>query len=222
MKADEVRDVRFLSGGYDASQVEELLRRIAAELDAGRTAGPLIADAAFRRARAGQAGYETDAADWFLYQLLRQEDHDELTPMSADPWRDLAMGNYFTRSGPGDLAEGTAAPSWRAVRGYDSGWNGLTGWDHIGYPGDLGGGTRPSFQGSISIDKTIGRTSDEYLNQKADIWPGQSGGPFFDWFGSDPCPSVVGVQSAQNSSNNSAGGGNYIPSMVNQARNNFP
>ena len=111
---------------------------------------------------------------------------------------------------------------WMGTRGYDSSWNGLTDWDHIGYPGDLGGGTRPSFQGSISIDSTIGGSSDEYLSQKADVWPGQSGGPFFDWFGSDPWPSVVGVQSAQNSSNNSAGGGNDIPNMVNQARADFP
>ena len=111
---------------------------------------------------------------------------------------------------------------WMGTRGYDSSWDGLTDWDHIGYPGDLGGGTRPSFQGSISIDSTIGGSSDEYLAQKADIWPGQSGGPFFDWFGSDPWPSVVGVQSAQNSSTNSAGGGNYIPDMVNQARSDFP
>ncbi len=111
---------------------------------------------------------------------------------------------------------------WMGTRGYDSSWNGLTDWDHIGYPGDLGGGSRPSFQGSISIDNTFGSSSDEYLSQKADVWPGQSGGPFFDWFGSDPWPSVVGVQSGQNSSNNSAGGGNYIPHMVNQARTDFP
>lgn len=111
---------------------------------------------------------------------------------------------------------------WMGTVGYDSSWNGLTDWDHIGYPGDLGGGTRPSFQGSISIDNTYGSSSDEYLSQKADIWPGQSGGPFFDWFDSNPWPSVVGVQSAQNSSNNSAGGGNYIPDMVGQARSDFP
>ena len=111
---------------------------------------------------------------------------------------------------------------WMGTRGYDSSWNGLTDWEHIGYPGDLSGGTRPSFQGSISIDSTTGGSSDEYLAQKADVWPGQSGGPFFDWFGSDPWPSVVGVQSAQNSSTNSAGGGNDIRDMVNQARSDFP
>jgi V8-like Glu-specific endopeptidase len=111
---------------------------------------------------------------------------------------------------------------WMGTQGYDSSWDGLTDWDHIGYPGDLGGGSRPSFQGSISIDSVIGGSSDEYLAQKADVWPGQSGGPFFDWFGSNPWPSVVGIQSAQNSSTNSAGGGNYIPNMVSQALADFP
>jgi V8-like Glu-specific endopeptidase len=111
---------------------------------------------------------------------------------------------------------------WMGTIGYDTSWNGLTDWDHIGYPGDLGGGTEPSFQGSIAINWTVGGSSDEYLAQQADVWPGQSGGPFFDWFDSNPWPSVVGVQSAQNSSTNSAGGGNDIPNMVNQARSDFP
>jgi hypothetical protein len=40
--------------------------------------------------------------------------------MSADPWRDLAVANYFTGSGPGDLAERTAAPSRQALRKYET------------------------------------------------------------------------------------------------------
>lgn len=40
--------------------------------------------------------------------------------MSADPWRDLPVGNYFTRGRPGDLAEGTVAPSRRALRTYET------------------------------------------------------------------------------------------------------
>jgi DivIVA domain-containing protein len=120
VNGDEVREVSFHSGGYDASQVDDLLRRIAAELDAGRPVGPLIANAAFRRVRVGQAGYETDAVDWFLYQLLRQEDHHELTRMGADPWSDLPVGNYFTASGPSGRADRTVAPSWRAVWKYEA------------------------------------------------------------------------------------------------------
>jgi DivIVA domain-containing protein len=42
---DEIRNVQFIrAAGYDASQVNDLLDRIAAELDAGRQAGPLIAN----------------------------------------------------------------------------------------------------------------------------------------------------------------------------------
>ena len=128
MNGDEVRDVRFPSGSYDASQVDDLLRRIAVELDAGRPAGPLIAGATFRPALmtlqragiklrpAGPRGYDSEAVDWFLDQLRRQEDQSELAGIDADPWRDLPVGNYFTRSGPSDLAEPTATPS-RQARG---------------------------------------------------------------------------------------------------------
>ena len=120
MNGDEVRDARFLSSdGYDAGQVDDLLRRVAVELDAGRPAGPLIAGAAltafphkmWRRSRR----YEIGAVDWFLDQLLRREDASQART-SADPWRDLAVVNHFTRSGPGDLAERTATPSRQALR----------------------------------------------------------------------------------------------------------
>ena len=111
MNEDEVRTVRFLYGGYDADQVDDLLRRVAVELGAGRPVGPLIANATFRP---GHSGYEIDAVNWFLYQLLRREDHFELARLGADPWRDLAVGNYFTRSGPADLPERTAALSRQA------------------------------------------------------------------------------------------------------------
>jgi V8-like Glu-specific endopeptidase len=106
--------------------------------------------------------------------------------------------------------------------GYDSSWNGLAVWAHVGYPGDLHGGARPSFQGGIPIDNTSGSSDDEDLWQKADIWPGQSGGPFFAQFPNESWPRACGVQSAQNAGTNSAGGGNYIPDMVNQARAAYP
>jgi hypothetical protein len=63
---------------------------------------------------------------------------------------------------------------------------------------------------------------DSHLQQRADIWPGQSGGPFFAWFDSEPWPRVSGVQSGQNPQTNSAGGGSYISNLVNQARTDFP
>lgn len=60
MNGDEVRNVRFRRGFYDASQVNDLLDRIAAGLDAGRPAGPLIANATFR-IRTIRLGYDVGA-----------------------------------------------------------------------------------------------------------------------------------------------------------------
>lgn len=119
MNGDDIRHARFARptwGGYDASQVDDLLRRIAVELDAGRPAGPLIANAAFR---SRNTGFDSNAVSWFLDQLVRWEGHAEPPGMSADPWRDLAVVNHFTRSGPGDLADRTAAPSRRARWKYE-------------------------------------------------------------------------------------------------------
>ncbi len=111
VNGDEIRYVRFpRSAGYDASQVKDLLNRVAAELDAGRPAGPLIASAAFQR------GYWPDyyyagAVDWFLEQLRRREDQAELARMNADPWRDLATEDYSIRSTPFRPSQRVAAPS---------------------------------------------------------------------------------------------------------------
>jgi DivIVA domain-containing protein len=85
VNGDEVRDTRFLgptgkfTRGYDAAEVDELLGRIAAELDAGRQVRPLIENAVFR-ARTGTGGYDAQAVDWFLEQLRCREGHSELGP----------------------------------------------------------------------------------------------------------------------------------------------
>jgi DivIVA domain-containing protein len=122
---DEVRNTRFrLSvGGYDAPQVDDLLRRIAVELDAGRPAGPLIADATLQPAGMGlrsPRGYDIDAVDWFLDRLRSAGNHGDRAGEGADPWRDLAVVNYFTRRGAGDLADRAAAPSRQARRKYEN------------------------------------------------------------------------------------------------------
>lgn len=111
--------VRFVSraAGYDASQVGDLLHRIAVELDAGRPAGPLIENATFQL---GRPGFDDEAVDWFLDQLHCREDASQSAGMSADPWRDLPVGNHFTRSVPGDPAEHLVAPSRQARRKQES------------------------------------------------------------------------------------------------------
>jgi DivIVA domain-containing protein len=100
----EVRDT-FLtrSWGYDSAEVDDLLDRVAAELDAGRPAGPLIENATFRRGR-GKNGYDVDAVDWFLGQILPQ-DHFEPTGSGADPWRGVGDVAQLVRDGVSGLAK---------------------------------------------------------------------------------------------------------------------
>jgi DivIVA domain-containing protein len=111
VNGDEVRNITFGKGFgnrqyYDAAQVNDLLDRIAAELDAGRPAAPLIAAAAFQARR----GYDARAVDWFLEQVRCCEDPAEAERANADPWRDLAADPYGVRREPGDLAGRIAAP----------------------------------------------------------------------------------------------------------------
>jgi DivIVA domain-containing protein len=101
MNGDEIREAGFLvRPGYAVPAVDELLDRVAAELDAGRPARSLIKNAAFPH-RTG--GYDIDAVDWFLEELLRQEKQPGLAGTSADPWRDLPVVNQSTQGGPGGL-----------------------------------------------------------------------------------------------------------------------
>ena len=87
---DEVRDSSFVlprgkfARGYDAVEVDELLRRIAAEVDAGRPVGPMIEKAQFR-ARSGTQAYETGAVDWFLELIRCLEDHSRASPDERPP-----------------------------------------------------------------------------------------------------------------------------------------
>jgi len=110
VNGDEVRNIRFTrAGGYDPLEVNDLLDRIAAELDAGRPAGPLITHATFR-IQFGRA-YFTGQVDWFLEQLRRQEDPSAMARMNTDPWRDLVAECYCIRRKPGDLAVRIGGPS---------------------------------------------------------------------------------------------------------------
>lgn len=120
MNGDEIRATAFLrcdsilgvnyalaslfqpSWGYAAAEVDELLRQAAAELDAGRFAGPLIDNARFQRTRSGPR-YDIDAVDWFLGQLPHRVDHADRARPGTDPWRDLAVAQLTQSkaSGPG-------------------------------------------------------------------------------------------------------------------------
>jgi DivIVA domain-containing protein len=104
VNGDEVRNVKFSPGLYSAAEVNDLLERVAAELDAGRPAGPLIGDELFPQAGSRRSGYDTGEVDWFLDQLRRREDPSEADRLNADPWGDLAADPYCMRREPGDPA----------------------------------------------------------------------------------------------------------------------
>lgn len=117
-------------------------------------------------------------------------------------------------------------------RTYDSGWNGGTFWQHMGYPSDLSGTERPAFQGSCIVssvgnESTSGQTG-FVLGHFNDVVTGHSGGPVWGWWDAEPWPRVVGTQSAEasvpannTSGDNEFGGGPALSSLITWARSNF-
>lgn len=111
---------------------------------------------------------------------------------------------------------------WMGSKGYTDAWDGRAYWTHVGYPGDITSGNRPTYQGGISLDGEFWEPdSHEAMANWADVWPGQSGGPFFAWW-ADGWPYVVAVQSSQNSNQNNASGGQDLVDLIIRARNEYP
>ena len=118
-------------------------------------------------------------------------------------------------------------------RTYNTGWNGGSFWQHMGYPGDLSGGERPAFQGSCVVS-TVGNESTSgqtgfVMGHFNDAVGGHSGGPVWGWWDGEPWPRVVGAQSAEasvpannTSGDNEFGGGPALSSLISWARSNFP
>ena len=114
-----------------------------------------------------------------------------------------------------------SATGWFGTKGYSDSWDGGAYWTHAGYPGDLTGGQRPTYQTAIALDGDFWSSdSHERISHKGDVWPGQSGGPFWGYW--DGAPYAVAAQSSQNSSENSASGGSDLVDLVSKARAEFP
>ena len=119
---------------------------------------------------------------------------------------------------------------WMGSRGYSTAWDGGNYWGHVGYPNDLANGSRPAFIGYQAMDSTFTRTiggRDSFgIKHRIDVIPGQSGGPYFGWWGNEPWPRVVSTQSAQqwggSTGPNTCGGGNPLPELINHARTVSP
>ncbi|HKR62428.1 MAG TPA: hypothetical protein VJZ00_01750 [Thermoanaerobaculia bacterium] len=112
---------------------------------------------------------------------------------------------------------------WMGAKGYSDSWDGGAYWSHIGYPADLTAANRPTFQGGIALDGAWWELdANEAISHRADVWPGQSGGPLFGWWSGESYPSAVAVQSSQNSSENNASGGQTMVNLILRARGEHP
>jgi DivIVA domain-containing protein len=106
---NDVRRLVFRQlGGYDTAAVDELLDRVADELDAGRPVANLIEGATFppqplRLSKGFRGGYDYASVDWVLSQLCRQDDPEA----RADPWRNLPAWNYRIASPDAGAAQPT-------------------------------------------------------------------------------------------------------------------
>lgn len=88
---------------------------------------------------------------------------------------------------------------WLGTKVYSTDWNGLQAWSHVGYPGDVGGGQRPSYLGPFAIKDAwspgfFGQEDGLDIEFYACVGHGDSGGPIFGWWKEGPY--VVGVVSA--------------------------
>jgi len=110
---------------------------------------------------------------------------------------------------------------WMGAKAYTDSWDGGAYWTHAGYPMDLTGAQRPIYQNSIALNGDNSTTdTHQAIYHQGDVWPGQSGGPFWGYWGSTPY--VVAVQSWQNATTNAASGGNDLLDLVNKARAEYP
>lgn len=113
------------------------------------------------------------------------------------------------------------ATGWMGTKTYHDSWDGGSYWTHAGYPGDLTGGQRPTYQSSIALDGDFwSPDSHQRIEHQGDVWPGQSGGPFWGYW--DGSPYAVATQSGQTAQRNSASGGSDLVDLVIKARNEHP
>ena len=114
-----------------------------------------------------------------------------------------------------------SATGWLGTKSYSDSWDGGAYWTHVGYPGDLTGAQRPTYQTGIALDGDFwSPDSHERMDHQADVWPGQSGGAFWGyWSGS---PYAVATQSGQTASKNTGSGGSDLVDLVIKARADFP
>jgi V8-like Glu-specific endopeptidase len=172
------------------------------------------------------------AADWVKFTPSAYDDDEPFGHAYANHiyWYVKEDGDGFITGGEGQFDYAVVVldsrmgerTGWMGARSYSDAWDGLTAWSHMGYPSDLNSGQRPCFQGGFPLDGSAAQPdAHQEIQHKADVFPGQSGGPMFGWWDGDVGPRAVAVQSWQLSGVNGASGGDDLRSLVAQARTDF-
>jgi hypothetical protein len=133
---------------------------------------------------------------------------------------------------------------WLGTTTYSDDWDGGSYFNHVGYPDDIGGGTKPAWELWFSIANSwspgfFETGSGLDIETFASLNHGDSGGPIFGWwnngpYGGDPAgPYIVAVVSAQGTLSpvvtdlssrtaNWLAGGSELPDLVNQVVSDYP
>jgi len=108
---------------------------------------------------------------------------------------------------------------------FDDDWRGQQVWHNIGYPFDVGGGTRPAVQVNQSMEDDSEDDDGQILETEAGLNHGNSGGPFFSWFtdGQVRLCSVVSAEfSFGDDRDNALAGGDDMVHLIDWGRSNWP
>ena len=120
---------------------------------------------------------------------------------------------------------------YMGYNGWSDSWEGQGFWTNVGYQNDLSSGLRPTYQSGISVFDTDSDSSGGLeLEHRGDTFDGNSGGPFFAMWGSDP--RLIGVHSGAeedvifippfSEAGNVAASGSGFTNLVAWARTTWP
>lgn len=110
---------------------------------------------------------------------------------------------------------------------YDSAWEDLGVFTLCGYPCDLTGAYRPTYQTGIPVTDDDSEGDALEIENRADEASGMSGGPFFGWWDDPVRPYAVGTHHGWEEEtigplHSVAAGGKALVNLVNWARQNWP
>ncbi|WNC94496.1 serine protease [Paraburkholderia sp. FT54] len=108
---------------------------------------------------------------------------------------------------------------------FNDDWRGMQVWANIGYPDDVGGGTRPAVQLNQSMEDDYEDDDGQIIETEASLNHGNSGGPFFSWF-DDGHVRLCGVVSSGGTfgddRDNALASGVDMINLINWGRSNWP